>query len=129
MSLSLNERNLDTFELFIVENIEERFKQLSLEAPKFFIVLQISSMGTHRIRWNMKKFMPVQYSRTVLKRRSLENFLRLTNIWLMEAKLTLIDLRTLSRYQVNKLITSSPSNYVVDNKLFSLHITLEKKLC
>ena len=71
----------------------------------------------------MKKLMPAQYSRIVLKRRSLENLLRLTYNWLMEAELIPIDLRKLSSYQVKKLITSITANYVVDNNIISLHIT------
>ena len=67
----------------------------------------------------MKKLMPAQYSRTVLKRRSLENF---------EAELILIDLRKLSTYQVKKLITNVTANHVVDNKhLFAYYF--EKELC
>ena len=62
------------------------------------------------------KLMPAQYSRTVPKRRSLENFLRLTYNWLMEAELIPIDLRKLSAYQDKKLVTKITANYVVDNK-------------
>ena len=72
--------------------------------------------------------MPAQYSRTVLKRRSLENLLRLTYDWLVEAELTPIDLRKLSSYQVKKLITSLTANYVVDNKHL-LAYYFEKELC
>ena len=76
----------------------------------------------------MKKLMPAQYSWTVLKRRSLENLLRLTYNWLMEAELIPTDLRKLSSYQVKKLITSTTANYVVDNKhLFAYYF--EKKIC
>ena len=64
----------------------------------------------------MKKLMPAQYSRTVLKRRSLENFLRLTYNWLMEAELIPIDLRKLATYQVKKRITNITANNVLDNK-------------
>ena len=82
----------------------------------------------HTTRWNMKKLMPTQYSRTVLKRRSLENLLRFTYDWLMEADLIPTDLRKLSSYQVKKLITSITANYVVDNKhLFACYF--EKELC
>ena len=76
----------------------------------------------------MKKLMPLQYSRTVLKRRSLENLLRLTYNWLMEAEFIPTYLRKLSSYQVKKLITSITANYVVDNKhLFAYYF--EKDLC
>ena len=76
----------------------------------------------------MKKLMPVQYSRTNLKRRSLENFLRLTYNWLMEAELIPIDLRKPSTYQVKKLITNINANYVVDNKHLFVYY-FEKELC
>ena len=69
---------LTVFELFIFENIKELFRQLRSEAPKSFIMLDSNDMGTYTTRWNMKKLIPAQYSRTVLTRRSLENFLRLT---------------------------------------------------
>ena len=76
----------------------------------------------------MKKLMPEQYSRAVLKRRSLANILRLTYNWLMEAELIPIDLRKLSTYQVKKLIKNITANYVVDNKhLFAYYF--EKELC
>ena len=76
----------------------------------------------------MKKLMPAQYTRTVLKRRSLENFFRLTYDWLMEAELIPIDLRKVSTYQVKQLITNITANYVVDNKhLFAFYF--EKELC
>ena len=76
----------------------------------------------------MKKLMPEQYSRAVLKRRSLENILRLTYNWLMEAELIPIDLRKLSTYQVKKLIKNITANYLVDNKhLFAYYF--EKELC
>ena len=80
---------LTVFELFIFENI----KELNSEAPKFFIRLDANDVGTFTTRWNMKKLMPAQYSRTVLKRRFLENFLRLIYNWLMEAELISIDLK------------------------------------
>ena len=63
-------------------------------------MLDTKDMGTYTTRWNMKKLMPAQYSRTVLKRTSLEKLLRLTYNWLMEAKLIPIDLRKLSTYQL-----------------------------
>ena len=75
---------LKVFELCIFENIKELFRQLRSEAPKSVIRLDANDVGTYTTRWNMKKLMPAQYSRTVLKRRSSENFLRLTYNWLME---------------------------------------------
>ena len=119
---------LTVFELFILENIKELFRQLRLEAPKSFIVLDANDVRTYTTRWNMKKLIPAQYNRTVLKRRSLENFLRLTYNWLMEAELIPKDVRKLSSYQVKKLITSITTNYVVDSKyLFAYYF--EKELC
>ena len=119
---------LTVFELFVLENIKELFRQLRSEAPESFIVLDANDVGTYTTRWNMKKLMPAQYSRTVLKRRSLENLLRLTYNWLMEAELIPTYLRKLSSYQVKKLITSITANYVVDNKhLFAYYF--EKDLC
>ena len=113
---------LTVFELFVLENIKELFR------PKSFIVLDANDVGTYTTRWNMKKWMPAQYSRTVLKRRSLENLLRLTYNWLMEAELIPTYLRKLSSYLVKKLITSITANYVVDNKhLFAYYF--EKDLC
>ena len=76
----------------------------------------------------LKKLMPAQYSRTVHKRRSVENFIRLTYNWVMEEELIPIRLRKLSTYQVKKLITNITANYVVDNKhLFAWYF--EKELC
>ena len=119
---------LTVFELFILENIKELFRQLRLEAPKSFIVLDANDVRTYTTRWNMKKLIPAQYNRTVLKRRSLENFLRLTYNWLMEAELIPKEVRKLSSYQVKKLITTITTNYVVDNKyLFAYYF--EKELC
>ena len=119
---------LTVFELFILENIKELFRQLRLEAPKSFIVLDANDVRKYTTRWNMKKLIPAQYNRTVLKRRSLENFLRLTYNWLKEAELIPKDVRKLSSYQVKKLITSITTNYVVDNKyLFAYYF--EKELC
>ena len=113
---------------FVLENIKELFRQLRSEAPKSFIVLDANDVGTYTTRWNMKKLMPAQYSRTVLKRRSLENLLRLTYNWLMEADLIPTSLRKLSSYQVKRLIASITANYVVDNKhLFAYYF--EKDLC
>ena len=124
----LERTKLTAFELFIFENIKELFRQLRSEAPKTFISLDANDVGTCTTRWNMKKLMPAQYSRTVLKRRSFENFLRLTYNWLMEAELIPIDSRKLSTYQVKKLTTNITANYVVDNKhLFAYYF--EKKLC
>ena len=91
---------LTVFELFIFENTKELFRRLRSEAPKTFIRLDANDVETYATRWNMKKLMPAQYSRTVLKRRSLENFLRLTYNWLMEVELIPIDLRKLSTYHV-----------------------------
>ena len=117
---------LTVFELFVLENIKEFFRQLRTEAPKSFIVLD--DVGTYTTRWNMKKLMPSQYSRTVLKRRSLESLLRLTYNWLMETDLIPTDFRKLSSYQVKKLIRSITANYVVDNKhLFAYYF--EKESC
>ena len=119
---------LTVFELFVLENIKELFKQLRSEAPKLLIGLDANDVGTYTTRWNMKKLMPAQYSWTVLKRRSLENLLRLTYNWLMEADVIPTDLRKLSSYQVKKLITSITANYVVGNKhLFAYYF--EKELC
>ena len=113
---------LTVFELFVLENIKELFRQLKSEAPKSFIVLDANDVGTYTTRWNMKKLMPAQYSWTVLSRRSLENLLRLTNNWLMETELIPTGLRKLSSYQVEKLITSITANYVVDkNNLFAYY--------
>ena len=117
---------LTVFELFVLENIKELFRQLRSEAPKSFIVLDAIDVGTYTTRWNMKKLMLTQYSRTVLKRRSLEKLLRLTYNWLMEAELIPTDLRKLPSYQVKKLITSITANYVVDNKhLFAYYFEME----
>ena len=63
---------LTVFELFIFENIKELFRQLRSEAPKSFIKLNTDDVGRYTTRWNVKKLIPAQYSRTVLKRRSLE---------------------------------------------------------
>ena len=72
--------------------------------------------------------MPAQYSRNVLKRISLENFIRLTYNWLMEAEIIPTDLRKLSSYQVETLNTNITANYVVDNKhLFAYYF--KKELC
>ena len=79
-------------------------------------MLDANDVGTYTTRWNMKTLMPAEYSRTVLKKRSLENFLRSTYNWLTEAVLISTDLRKLSTYQVKKLITNITANYVVDNK-------------
>ena len=38
---------LTVFELFIVENIKERFGQLRLKPPKSFIVLDVNGLGTY----------------------------------------------------------------------------------
>ena len=119
---------LTVFELFVLENIKEPFRQLTSEAPKSFIVLDANDVGTYTTRWNMKKLMSAQYSRTVLKRRSLENLLRLTYNWLMEADLIPTDLKKLSSYQVKKLIRSITANYVVDNKHLFVYY-FEKELC
>ena len=109
------------------ENTKELIWQLRSEAPKSFIRLEANHVGTYTTRWNMKKLMPAQYSQSVLKRRSLENFLRLSYNWLMEAESNPIDFRKLSTYQVKRLITNITANYVVDNKhLFAYYF--EKKI-
>ena len=119
---------MTVFELFIFENIKELFRQLRSEAPKSFIKLNTDDVGRYTTRWNVKKLIPAQYSRTVPKRRSLENFLRLTYNWLMEAELIPIDLKKLSIHQVKKLISNITANYVVDNKhLFACYF--DKDLC
>ena len=63
-------------ELFLFENIKELSRQLRSETPKYFIMLNVNDVRTYTTRWNMKKLMLAQYNRTVLKRRSVENFLR-----------------------------------------------------
>ena len=72
--------------------------------------------------------MPAQYSRAVLKIIALEVLLSLTYVWLMKTKLIPMDLRNLSRYQVNKLIASITLIYEVDNKL-PLAFCFLKKNC
>ena len=68
---------LTVFELFIFENIVG-FLQLTSKAPKSFIILDANDVGTYTTQWNMKKLLPAQHSRTVLKRCSFEIFLRST---------------------------------------------------
>ena len=116
---------LTVFELVRFANIKELFRQLRSEAPNTFIRQCANDVGTYKTRWNMKKLMPAQYSRTVLKSRSLETFLSLTYNWLMKAELIRIDLRKLSTYQVKKLITNKAANYVVNNKhLFAYYFEI-----
>ena len=91
-------------------------------------MLDANDVGTYTTPLNMKKVTPVQYSRTVLKKRSVENFLRLTYNWLMEAELIPIDLRKLSTYQDKNPITNITANYIVDNKHLVAYY-FEKELC
>ena len=92
------------------------FRQFRSEAPESFIMQDAIDVGTFTTRWNMKKLLPAQYNGTVLKRRSIENFLRLTYNLLLEAELIPIDLRKPSTYRVKTLITNMTASYVVDNK-------------
>ena len=104
---------LTVFKLFIVEF----FRQLKIEAPKFFIVFNINGIGTYTTRWNMEKVMP-KNSHAVLKRIFFGNWLHSMYNWLVECK------NDTNRFEK----TNIPSNSQQTRHKYNLQLCSDNKL-
>ena len=101
---------LTVFELFLVELINELFKQIRLKSPS-----QLSELGNipekiHATRFRRKHLLPSTYCRTT-KRKSLTNSLRIAHNWLMELKLIPMNLKDLLAITVKNYIMTLQNIY------------------
>ena len=110
------------FDFYIVEVLEELFNELRGESPMRLLQPNEPSEQCIRTRKaSMELFSPT-YHRTVASRKSLSNSLEKAYNWLTEMNLLPSNLRELSLFQVQKLISEISSIYVVDNReLFSMY--------
>ena len=106
---------LNVFELFMVEVIQELFKQIrkesSLELPLTFT--SGKSINTRRM---VKGLLDIPYSRTSVKRKSLSNTMIRAYNWLLDFGLIPENLGDLTKNQIKLYIKDILSVYIMNNR-------------
>ena len=108
-------KTLNVFELFIVEVIQELFKQIRKESS-----LELSpTFPTGKLintRWVVKGLLDVPYSRTDVKRKSLSSTIIRAYKWLLDFELIPENLEDLTKNQVKMYIKDALSVYIMNNR-------------
>ena len=96
--------------------VKELFKQLRNKSAVQYLEIPNVSDAIMTTRWRAKGLFSTTYSRTVTKRKSLENTLRKTYNWLKWMDLIPNDINKLSSPKMRAYITKLGYLYIIDNK-------------
>ena len=109
-------KTFTVFELYTLEIVGDLFKQLSNESTVQYLEIPNVSDEIMATRWRAKGLFSTTDSRTVTKRKSLENTLRKTYNWLKWVDLIPNDMNKLSSLKMRAYFTKLGSLYIIDNK-------------
>ena len=112
----LDNKIFTVYELYTLEIVKELFKQLRNESAVQYLEIPNVSDAIMTTRWRAKGLFSTTYSRTVTKRKSLENTLRKTYNWLKWMDLIPNDINKLSSPKMRAYITKLGYLYIIDNK-------------
>ena len=106
---------LNVFELFVVEVIQELFKQIRKESS-LELSLTFTTCKTINTRRKVKGLLDVPYSRTTVKRKSLSNTMIKAYNWLLDFDLIPENLDVLTKNQIKLYIKDILSVYIMNNR-------------
>ena len=115
-SVCADNKVLTVFELFLVEILEELFRQLKCESPRTLLQPNENPYPNYQTRLRKKNMFTPVYSRTVTNKKSLTNCLGKAHNWLLNLDLVPFSLWEMSPRQIKQLITKITSLYIIDNK-------------
>ena len=106
---------LNVFELFMVEVIQELFKQIRKESS-LELSLTFTTGKSISTRRAVKGFLDVPCSRTIVKRKSLSNTMIRAYNWLLDFDLIPENLGDLTKNQIKVYIKDILSVYIMNNR-------------
>ena len=106
---------LNVFELFIVEVIQELFKQIRKESS-LELSLTFTTGKSKNTRRTIKGLLDVPYSRTIVKRISLSNTMIRAYNWLLDFDLFPENLGDLTKNQIKMYVKDILSVYIMNNR-------------
>ena len=106
---------LNVFELFMVEVIQELFKQIRKESS-LELSLTFTTGKSISTRRAVKGFLDVPCSRTIVKRKSLSNTMIRAYNWLLDFDLIPENLGDLTKNQIKMYIKDILSVYIMNNR-------------
>ena len=112
----LDNKIFTVYELYTLEIVEELLKQLRNESAVQYLEIPNVTDAIMTTRWRAKGLFSTTYSRTVTKRKSLENTLRKTYNWLKWMDLIPNDINKLSSHKMRAYLTKLGYLYIIDNK-------------